>query len=178
VGQPAAQRLGVHVDQLDLVGGPDLAVGDRLVLDDPGDPLHHVVERLEVLEVDGGDDVDAGVEQLPDVLPALDVARPGGVGVGQLVHQDQLGVAGQQAVEVHLLDGPPPVVEGAAGEDLQVPDLGVGVGPAVLLHPADHHVGAPLASAPPLAEHGVRLADTGGGPEIEPELASCHGRPL
>ena len=32
VGHPAAQRLGRHVDQLDLIGGPDDLVGQGLAL--------------------------------------------------------------------------------------------------------------------------------------------------
>ena len=34
VGHPAPQRLGAHVDQLDLVGGPHDLVGNRLALGD------------------------------------------------------------------------------------------------------------------------------------------------
>ena len=75
VGQPAAQRLRGHVDQLDLVGGPHDLVRDGLPLLDAGDPLDDVVERFEVLDVDGRDDVDASGQQLLDVLPALVVAR-------------------------------------------------------------------------------------------------------
>ena len=37
VRHPAAQRLGRHVDELDLVGGTDHGVGDRLPLRHPGD---------------------------------------------------------------------------------------------------------------------------------------------
>ncbi len=59
VRHPPAQRVGRHVDQLDLVGGADHLVRHGLALPDPGDPLDLVVERLEVLDVDGGDDVDA-----------------------------------------------------------------------------------------------------------------------
>ena len=40
-----------------------------------GDLRHHVVEAVDVLDVERGVDVDAGVEQLLDVLPALGVAR-------------------------------------------------------------------------------------------------------
>ena len=40
-----------------------------------GDALDHVVHRLEVLDVHRRDHVDAGLEQLLDVLPALRVAR-------------------------------------------------------------------------------------------------------
>ena len=176
VGQPPAQGLGGHVDQFDLVGGPHHRVGHRLLLGDPGDLLHHVVERLEVLEIDRRDDVDAGVEELLDVLPAFGVPRTGGVRVGELVDQHQLRLALEQPVEVHLLDGLAAVLDRPSGEDLQVADLSVGVGTAVVLHPADDHVGAPLLPTPPLVEHGEGLADTRGSTEIEPQLSSCHSR--
>src|SRR5262249_14127863 len=63
VGHAPAQGLGGHVDQLDLVGVADDLVGDRLPLAHAGDALDDVVDRLEVLDVDRRDDVDAGVEQ-------------------------------------------------------------------------------------------------------------------
>ena len=71
VRDPAAQRLGGHVDEFDLVSTANDVVGDRLALLDPGDPRERVVERLEVLDVHGGDDVDARVEECLDVLPPL-----------------------------------------------------------------------------------------------------------
>ena len=74
VGHPAAQRLRRHVDQLDLLGAAHHLVGHRLALHHPGDRLDDVVERLEVLDVDRRDDVDPGIQQLVDVLPALLVA--------------------------------------------------------------------------------------------------------
>ncbi len=71
VRHPAAQRLRRHVDQLDLVGGAHDVVRDGLALHHSRDRLDDVVERLEVLDVHGRDDVDAGVEQDVDVLPPL-----------------------------------------------------------------------------------------------------------
>ncbi len=44
VRHPAAQRLGRHVDQLDLVGPADDLVGDGLTLPDAGDRLDDVAE--------------------------------------------------------------------------------------------------------------------------------------
>ena len=79
-------------------------VGHRLPLVDAGDPLDDVVERLEVLDVDRGDDVDARVEQLVDVLPALLVAAAGHVGVGELVDERDRRPAGEDGVDVHLLE--------------------------------------------------------------------------
>ena len=53
VGQPSSQGLGRHVDELDLIGSPYGVIGHGLPLADPGDPFDDVVERLEVLDVDG-----------------------------------------------------------------------------------------------------------------------------
>ena len=93
VRHPSAQRLGAHVDELDLVGAARDLVRDRLALRDARDPLDDVVQRLEVLDVERRDDVDAGVEQLVDVLPALLVARARDVRVRELVDERDLGPA-------------------------------------------------------------------------------------
>ena len=66
---------GEQVDQLHLVGAVEDAVGDRLAHAHAGDLRDDVVQALEVLDVERGVDVDAGVEQLLDVVPALRVAR-------------------------------------------------------------------------------------------------------
>ena len=49
-------------------------------------------------------DVDAGVEDLVDVLPALLVARAGDVRVRELVDQGDLRLPGEDRVDVHLLE--------------------------------------------------------------------------
>ena len=77
VRHPPAQRVRGHVDQLDLVGRAHHVVGHRLALADAGDPLDLVVERLQVLDVDGGDHVDPGGEELGDVVRPLLVAAAG-----------------------------------------------------------------------------------------------------
>ena len=176
VGHAPAERLGRHVDQLDLVGGPDDPVGDRLALADPGDALDDVVDRLEVLDVDGGDDVDAGGEQLADVLPPLVVAQAGHVGVGELVDERHLGSAGHHGVDVHLLDRRAAVGHRPAGHDLEVGDLLRGVRPAVGLDEAHDDVGAALGPAASFVEHGERLADTGGGAEVDAQRAPGRRR--
>ena len=128
VRHPAAQRLRRHVDELDLVGGPHDRVGDRLLLLDPGDLLDDVVHRLEVLHVDGGDDVDAGVEELVDVLPALLVARARHVGVRELVDQrDARGFRAMTASTSISSNVDAAVVDPPARDDLEVADLRLGV---------------------------------------------------
>ena len=53
----------------------------------------------------------------------------------------------------------PPVVDAAAGDDLEVADLLGGPGPAVRLDEADDDVGAAIVPAPALVEHREGLAD-------------------
>jgi hypothetical protein len=161
VGHPAAQRLGRHVDQLDLIGGPDDGIRHCLPLRDAGDLFHDVVERLQVLDVHRGDDVDASVEQLPDVLPALLVARARHVCVRELLDERDLGATGQDRVEVHLLEGGAAIRQRRPRYDLEVTDLLEGMRTAVGFDVADHHVGAALVAPVTLVEHGERLADAG-----------------
>jgi len=55
------------------------------------DPFHRVGDALQMLDVDGSDDVDVGTQERHHILPALLVAAGArDVGVGQLVHQDHL----------------------------------------------------------------------------------------
>ena len=174
VCHPAPDRFGCHVDQLDLLGLPDDRVRDRLLLLDARDAFNDVVDRFEVLDVQRGDDVDARREQLLGVLPALLVARPGQVGVGELVDEDDFGPARQDRVDVHLLESAAAVLDRLARDHLEIADLCLGARPAVRLVEADHDVGPALVPPPALVEHGVGLPDAGSSPQVDPELAAGH----
>ena len=175
VGHAAPKCLRAHVDELDLVGAAHDLVGHRLALLHAGDPLDDVVQALEVLDVHRGDDVDAGVEEVVDVLPALLVTAAGHVGVGELVDERHGGLAGQDGIDVHLLEGGAPVVEAAARHDFEVAELGLRPGPAVGLDETDHDIGAALVTAPALVEHGERLAHPGRGAEVHAQLPTPAG---
>jgi len=170
VRHPPAQRLGGHVDELYLVGGPHHGVGYGLPLRHPGDLLDDVVERLQVLDVDRGDHVDAGVEQLLDVLPALFVARAGHVGMRELVDQRDLRLAGEHRVGVHLLERGAAVRQLLARDDLEPVEQRRGLLPRVRLSERDDDIRPALAAAVPLAKHGVRLPHTRGGAQVNPQL--------
>jgi hypothetical protein len=148
----------------------DHGVGHGLPLRHAGDLLDHVVERLEVLDVDGGDDVDARPQQLLHVLPALLVGRAGHVGVRQFVHECDLRLAGEHRGEVHLLERGAAIGQRGPGDHLQAVDQRGGLRAAVCLHEGDDHVGAALGAPVPLAEHRVRLADACRAAEVDPEV--------
>ena len=161
VRHPPSQSLGRHVDQLDLVGRPYHRVRHPFPLRHPGDLLDDVVERLEVLDVDGRDDVDAGREQLLDVLPALLVARPGDIGVRELVDQCDLRVAGKHRVDVHLGERRAAMLELATRHDLEPADEVCGVPPSMRLDEAHDRVECPARRGDDLL-HVAKVSPTPG----------------
>ena len=136
-----------EVDELHLVRVVEHVVRHRLPDADAGDLADDVVEALEVLHVHRRVDVDAGVEQLLDVLPALRVARAGRVGVRELVDDDQAGLARERGVEVELLELDAAVGKAAARQDLQAVEQGRGLLAAVGLDEPDDDVDAFGSSA-------------------------------
>ena len=116
---------------------------------DPGDPFDDIVERLEVLNVERRSDVDAGPEQVLDILPPLLVAAARHVGVGELVDEHALRSSGDDRVDVHLLERGVAVHHQLPRHDLEVADRLGRQGSVVRLHVADDDV-TPASAAPGL----------------------------
>ncbi len=85
LAQALQEVVGRDVDDLDVVGLIEDRVRHRLAHPDARDLGHHVVEALDVLDVQGRVDVDAGRQHLLDVLVALRVAAARRIGVGEFV---------------------------------------------------------------------------------------------
>ena len=149
-------------------------VGDRLLLLDTRDLLDDVVHRLEVLDVDGGDHVDPGVEQLVDVLPALLVAGARDVGVRELVDEDAFRLPGEHGVDVHLFEGRAAVLHLPARHDLEVADLRGGVRAIVRLDEPDHDVGTAFVRSLTFVEHREGLPDAGRSTQVDAKVATRH----
>ena len=121
--QALEQFVRRQVNQLDL-RPVQHAVRDGFMDGGAGDLADGVHAAFGVLDIHGGEHVNAGVEQFDDILVTLGVAGAGDVGVGQLVHQRQLRVAGQQGVEVHFLQHDAAIFGLAAGDDGQAGHAG------------------------------------------------------
>ncbi|KWX81640.1 hypothetical protein AWW74_12955 [Streptococcus pneumoniae] len=66
-----------QVDQHDVMQAVEHAIRHGLAYAYAGDAHHHVIEAFQMLDVDRGPDVDAGVQQLHHILPAPLVAAAG-----------------------------------------------------------------------------------------------------
>ncbi len=122
--QPLDQVLRGEVDDLDVVRPVDDRVRHRFAHADAGDACDHVVQALDVLDVERGVDVDPGRQHLLHVEEALGMPAVRSIGVGQLVDQHQPGAAGKHRIEVHLVHGPAPVVHLARGQPPPAPRPG------------------------------------------------------
>ena len=176
--QPLDQLVGRQVDELDLVGLVEDPVRNRLPDADAGDLADDVVQAFQVLDVHRRVDVDAGVEQLVDVLPPLCVARARDVGVRELVDDDERGLARERGVEVELLQLDAAIGEAPARQDFEPFDERGGLLATVRLDQADHHVDAFGLLLARRRQHRVGLAHAGAGAEEDPEAAAHRGRLL
>src|SRR5215472_9661275 len=106
INLPFAQALDQifrgKVDDLDIIGLVEDAVGHRLPHADPRDAGDDDIEAFDVLDIERGKDVDAGRDQLLDIDIALWMPTAWGVGVGELVDQHELRMALEDRVQIHL----------------------------------------------------------------------------
>jgi hypothetical protein len=173
---PLAQRFRGDVDELDHVGPVEHAIRQRLADRDPADLLDQVLDALQVLDVDGGDHINAGVTQVLDILPSLAVAQAGRVGVSQLVHQHDLRAAGEHRLQVHVLQRGPAVLDLDPRHDLQAWDQLDGPRAAVGLDVGHDHVVAVGHELVRVAQHSVGLAGPRRAAEVDLQPAAGRRR--
>ena len=167
------QVFGRQVDQLDGIGAVEDRIRHRLAHAHPRDLRDDVVQAFDVLDVDGGIDVDAAVQDLLHVEVALRMAAAGRVGVGEFVDQDDLRPAGEDGVEVHLLEPAALVLDAPARNDLETLEQRLGLLPAVGFDDADDDVVAVLLAGARRLQHFVGLADAGSGADEDAQLADA-----
>ena len=146
-------------------------VGHGLMDLDADDAAHHIVQTLQVLDVERGPHLDTRLQQLLHILPALGVARAGNIAVRQLVQQQHIRVACQCGIQIELGQLLAQVVQRAPRQQLQVMQLLLGLGAAMCFHQPHQHAapGQPLTLRG--RQHGVGLAHSGVGAEVDAQLA-------
>ena len=97
----------------------------------------------------------------------------GRIGVGEFVDQHDLRAAGDDGVEVHLLEPLALVFEAPAGNDLEAPEQGLRFLAAMGFDHADDDIVAVFFSGAGLLQHFVGLADARRGADENLELADA-----
>ncbi len=127
-----------------------------------------------MLNVDGGQDTDAGVEQLEHVLISLLVPSARRVRVRQLVDDGELRFPREDGLEIHLFEDHAPVLDAAPRDDRQILQPRFGVGAAVRLDEADHDIDALPTEGMGVFDHRIGLADTGGSADVDAEARALR----
>ena len=127
-----------------------------------------------MLDVDRGQDVDAGVKERVDVLPAFLVAAARDVGVGVFVHDRGPRGPGQDGVEVHFLELRAPVGQAPGRDDLESLQERPRLAASVVQGERDDDVLAAFAEPVGFFEHLVGLAHPRRGPQEDPQRSTCH----
>ena len=166
------EGFGGEVGDDDFVGAIEDPVGHGLADGDAGEALDARREAFDVLDVDGGEDVDVGVEEEEDVFVALGVARADDVGVGEFVDEDDLGFALEDGVDVHLVEEGAFVIDLAGGDVFELGGEFGGAFAAVGFDYADDDVFSALAAANAFREHAEGFADTGSVADEDLEAAA------
>ena len=176
--QADEQLVRREVHQLDFVGPLQHRVGHVLPHDHAGDLGHHVLQAVQVLDVQGAVDVDARLQKFQHVLPALGMPRPHHVRVGQFVHEDQARAALQGRSQVEFRNELARVRQLLPGQHLQPFEQGGGFAATVGLDHADDHLDAFGPSFLGLGQHGVGLSHAGRGAEEHLQLGAPGARLL
>ena len=171
--QSLDQIIGRQVDQFDGVGAVEHRIRHRLAYANMRDLRDHVVEALDMLDVDGRVNVDAATHQLFDVEVALRVAAAFDVGVRELIDQDDLWPAGDDGIEVHFLERLLFILDAPARNDFQACQQRFGFPAAMSFHDAGHDVVAVFLAGVGLVQHLVGLAYARCGADEYSELADA-----
>ena len=159
--QPLNEIVRRDIDNLDVVGAIDYRVGNCLSNPDLGDLGHDIIEAFDVLDVDGGVDIDAGSQQFLDVATTLGVAAPGCIGMSEFIDEHQLGSALEDGIEIHLLQIMALISNPPSRYDLQALEQGLGLLASMGLNHPDHDVDLLMLLGPGGLQHLISLADSG-----------------
>ena len=168
--QPLDQIVRCEVNQFDRVRPIEHLVRHGFAHPHMRDLGDHVVEALDVLDVDSGVDVDTAREQLLGVEIALGMPAAGGIGVREFVDQRDLRPTRDDRIEVHLLEDLISVFESLARNDFEPPQQPFRFRTPVGLDHANDHIDAGFCLGVRAQQHLVSLADAGGGADenLEP----------
>lgn len=152
------QRIGRHVHHFDLVGLAQESLGDAIRGALSGEALDIELLLADVLQVDRGDDGDAAIEQVFDILPALRIAAAGRIVVSQLVDQADRRVAAEERRQIDHFVSLAAVALLDRRDHFETRQHALDIGFVGGLHQADHHILAALFAAAAFVEHAVSLA--------------------
>lgn len=149
-------RFNIH--QLNLIGPVKYMIRNSLIDRNACDGGHQIVERLQMLHIHRGIDVDPRLKQLFHILIPLCVPASLRIIVGQFVHQNELRLPLQRQVQIKLLQLDSAIRYLFAGQNLQPVQECQRIRPGMRLHIAHNNIDALFFRLMGRLQHGIGLA--------------------
>src|SRR5215472_9198855 len=179
LAQALDQVLRRQVDNFDVVRLVENAVGHGFAHANARDPGDDVVEAFDMLNVESGEDIDAGGNQLLDVEVALRMPAAWRVSVGKFVDQHELRAALEDRVEIHFGEEMSYVVDLLPWNHLEAFQQHLSLAPPVSFDDADDDIDAIAPPGLGRQQHLVCLANPRSCPQENFQVAAallfCRG---
>ena len=151
-------RFNIH--QFNLIGPVKYMIRDSLIDRNACDGRYQIVERLQMLHIHRGIDVDPSLEQFFHILIPLCVPASFGIIMGQFVYQNELWFSLQRSVQVKLFQLDSVIVNTFAGQDLQPIQQRQCIWSGMRLYIAHYNIYAFFLRLMGRLQHGIGLAHT------------------
>ena len=136
-------------NDFDFVRTPDERNGHGRIDVFSGDAFHLLAQLRDVLNVDGCNHLDPGVEEFLNILPAGWIPGPGRVIVSQTINEADGGMTFQNGEDINRGS----MIDWFERDHLQFPEQLLDLRRRLSLHSPDDHVLATLAAASGFVEH-------------------------
>ncbi len=162
-----------QINQFDRIGAIEHGIRHGFTHPDMGDLRNDIIQAVNMLDVDCGVDVDAAAQQLFDIKIPLGMTAALGIGMGELIDQNDLGAPDDDGIEVHLLQPLPLVLEPATRNDLQSFEQRFGFFAPMSFDDSDDDDVAVFLPSVGLLKHLVGFADAGRRAHEDSKLADA-----
>src|SRR6266481_7516744 len=169
--KPLEEIFRREVNVYDLVRLRDNLIGYALLNLNAGHVFDDVIERLEMLDVYGSNDVNPSAQQILHVFVALAIPALRGVCMCQFVDQRNRRLPCEDGVEIHLFQGDSMIPRHQRWNNLQFADLRSCLGAIVRFNITNHDIHTLSSEAVSFDQHLVGLADSRTRSEVDLQLA-------
>ena len=159
--QTLAQFFRRNIHQLHLAGIVKYGIRDALTDAHMGDGCNYIMKALQMLHINGGIHVYACIQEFNHILIAFPVAAALGIGMGQLIHQDQVRPAYQGGIQIKLPQRDSLIFHGPGSQEFQPVKKGHGIRPVMGFNIPGHHIPARFLFLARRIQHGICLAHAG-----------------
>src|SRR4030043_2058545 len=125
-----------------------------------------------MLNIQCGDDVNPGGQDVLDILISFIIAAAGDIGVGQLTNQRYLWLPDQNRIHVHLFHGNAPVFLPATGNYFQPFEEPFGFNSAMGFHESHDYIDPFFFESTAFEKHLVGLSDACSIAEIDLQMSA------